>query len=163
MEKHNDTWWNRNVSSTKYVMFGMLFWSNQDPDDSKRVNPDPGAFRGDPKTHRIDMSGYKYRRKPGGVNFDYGFWDDTTNSFWHANHKDYGAANPMVVYQSTRNRFAKRYDLPDGTVRYGYAEFDRVAYGVAVANNCDPTKGVPKATPAPVTTNPYDFGPAFPF
>ena len=29
MVKHNDTWWNRNVSSTKYVMFGMLFWSKR--------------------------------------------------------------------------------------------------------------------------------------
>jgi len=165
MVKHNRTWWNTNVSSTKYVMFGMLFWSNQDPDDSKRENPNPSAFRGDPTTHKIDMSGYKYRRKPGGVNFDYGFWDDSTNSFWHANHKESGAANPMIVYQSTRNKFAKRYDLPDGSVRYGYAEFDRVAYGVAVANNYDPTKATPKATPAPAPapTNPYDMGPTFPF
>jgi hypothetical protein len=107
------------------------------------------------------MTGYKYRRRPGGVNFDYGFWDDSTNSFWHANHKDYGAANPMIVYQSTRDRFAKRYDMPDGTRRYGYAEFDRVGYGVAVANNYDPTKAGRKATP--VVTNPYDMGPTFPF
>ena len=23
------------------------------------------------------------------VNFDYGFWDEASNSFWHANHMQY--------------------------------------------------------------------------
>jgi len=164
MVKHNNTWWNQNVSSTKYVMFGMLFWSNQDPDESKRMDPNPSAFVADPATRKINMTGYKYRRRPGGVNFDYGFWDDSTKSFWHANHKEYGPVNPMLVYQSTKDKFAKKYTLPDGTIRYGYAEFDRVAYGVAVANNYDPTKGAPKAAPTPVPVpNPYDMGPTFPF
>ena len=168
MKAHNSTWWNTHVSDSKYVMFGMLFWSNQNPDKAKRNVPDPGAFRGDPVTRKIDMAGYKYREKPGGVNFDYGFWDDSTASFWHANHKEFGPVDPMIVYQSTRNRFATPYPLADGTTRYGYAEFDRVAYGVAVANNYDPTKGTPKpaATPAPAPAapaNPYDMGPTFPF
>jgi hypothetical protein len=141
MEKHNDTWWNRNMSTTKYVMFGMLFWSNQDPDDSKRVNPDPSGFLADPVTHKIDMSGYKYRPQPHFTNFDYGFWDEHTSSFWHANHKEFGPAKPMIVYQSTREHFAHRFTMPDGSVRYAYPDFDRVAYGVAVANNYDPAKG----------------------
>ncbi|MFL5864064.1 MAG: hypothetical protein ACJ780_25385 [Solirubrobacteraceae bacterium] len=139
MDKHNHTWWNEHISSTKYVLFGMLFWSNQDPDESKRVSPDPAAFRGDPKTHRVDMSNYKYYRQPGKTNFDYGFWDQATLSFWHANHKD-TADNPMIVYQSTKEKFAYPFTMPDGTERYGYPDFDRAVYGVAVANNYDPTK-----------------------
>jgi hypothetical protein len=63
--KHNSTWWNTYVSSTKYVVFGMLFWSNQDPDPTVRKKPNPSAFRGDPTTRKVDMSGYKYLRQPG--------------------------------------------------------------------------------------------------
>ncbi len=137
MYKHNNTVWNTYFSSSLYVMFGMLFWSNQDPDVSKRATPDPTAFRGDPKTHRVDMSGYQYRAQPGKVNFDYGFWDESTSSFWHANHKDFGPDDPMIVYQSTRDKFAHPFTMPDGTERYGYDDFDRAVYGVAVANNYD--------------------------
>jgi hypothetical protein len=139
MDKHNHTWWNEHISSTQYVLFGMLFWSNQDADESKRVNPDPTAFRGDPKTHRVDMSGYKYLRQPKMTNFDYGFWDQSTQSFWHANHAD-RADKPMIVYQSTKEKFAYPFTADDGTERYGYPDFDRAVYGVAVANNYDPTK-----------------------
>jgi hypothetical protein len=139
MDKHNHTWWNEHISSTQYVLFGMLFWSNQDPDATKRQNPDPTAFRGDPKTHRVDMSGYKYLRQPGMTNFDYGFWDQSTLSFWHANHAD-KADKPMIVYQSTKQKFAYPFTADDGTERYAYPDFDRAVYGVAVANNYDPTK-----------------------
>jgi hypothetical protein len=137
MYKHNNTLWNTYVSSSLYVMFGMLFWSNQDSDVSKRGDPDPAAFRGDPTTHRVDMSGYRYRAQPGKVNFDYGFWDESTGSFWHANHKDFGPDDPMIVYQSTKDKFAFPFTMPDGTERYGYDDFDRAVYGVAVANNYD--------------------------
>jgi hypothetical protein len=140
MLKHNSTWWNTHVSSTKYVLFGMLFWSNQDPAKSKRVNPNPSAFVADPATHKVDMSDYKYLAQPGMTNFDYGFWDESTSSFWHANHKEFGAADPMIVYQSTREKFAHHFVMPDGTGRFGYPDFDRAVYGVAVANNYDPTK-----------------------
>ena len=163
MVKHNSTWWNTNVSSTKYVMFGMLFWSNQDPDADARKNPDPSAFRGDPVTHKVDMSGYKYRRQPGRVNFDYGFWDDSTQSFWHANHSEQGPDNPMIVYQSTKTRFARVLDLGGGDIRYGYVDFDRAVYGVAVANNYDPTKARalgPQPAPAPPVTPPSPAPPS---
>lgn len=140
MVKHNSTWWNTNISSTQYVMFGMLFWSNQDPDVSKRANPNPSAFRGDPVTHKVDMTGYSYLAQPGKVNFDYGFWDTSTSSFWHANHMDSGPVDPMIVYQSTRDKFAHHFTMPDGSDRYAYVDFDRAVYGVAVANNYDPTK-----------------------
>lgn len=140
MVKHNSTFWNTYISSTRYVLFAILFWSNQDPDPAVRKNRDPSAFLADPVTRRIDMSGYRFRRQPGRVNFDFGFWDASVQSFWHANHADSDLSDPMIVYQSTKDRFARRIDLGGGDIRYGYVDFDRVGYGVAVANNYDPTK-----------------------
>lgn len=86
------------------------------------------------------LSGYRFRRQPGRVNFDFGFWDASVQSFWHANHSDSDLSDPMIVYQSTKDRFARRIDLGGGDIRYGYVDFDRVGYGVAVANNYDPSK-----------------------
>lgn len=104
------------------VVFAKMFWSNQDPDQEKRKKPDDKAFR--PDEHgKVDMSGYEYRAQPGYINFDYAFWDEASQSFWHANHSQPG----MKVYQSTRDRFAR-----------GYMDFDRVIYCVAVAENYDP-------------------------
>lgn len=116
------------IDKTPYVLFAKMFWSNQDPDDKKRKNPDPNAFKPDPKTGEVDMSGYKYREQPGFVNFDYAFWDEASNSFWHANHMDYGdPSDPMIVLQSTKEKFAQ-----------GYRDFDRVVYCIARANNYNP-------------------------
>jgi len=116
----------------QYVMFAKLFWSNQQEGDNKAA--DDSAFKADPKTHRMDMSGYKYKGQPGYVNFDYGFWDDSTQCFWHANHMEYKdpekrKTNPMKVYQSTRDKFIA-----------GYIDFDRIVFGVAFAKNYDPGK-----------------------
>jgi hypothetical protein len=116
------------IDKTPYVLFAKMFWSNQDADPKKRKNPDPNAFKPDPKTGEVDMSGYKYREQPGFVNFDYAFWDEASNSFWHANHMDYGdPSDPMIVLQSTKDKFAQ-----------GYRDFDRVVYCIARANNYDP-------------------------
>jgi len=74
------------------------------------------------------MSGYKYHGQPGFVNFDYAFWDEDSNSFWHANHMDYGdPADPMIVLQSTKEKFAQ-----------GYRDFDRVVYCIARSHNYNP-------------------------
>jgi hypothetical protein len=135
VQKHNSNFWNTYVSDSKYVLFGMLFWSNQNPDREKRWDRDPTAFRGDSATHKVDMSGYKYLSQPKKVNYDFGFWDPSTASFWHANHKEHGPDDPMIVYQSTKEHFARPIDLGGGDIRYGYDDFDRVVYGVAVANN----------------------------
>ena len=118
----------------QYVMFAKLFWSNQTDPDGENKAPDENAFKADPKTHRMDMSGYKYQGQPGYVNFDYGFWDDHSSSFWHANHMEYKdpekrKTNPMKVYQSTRDKFIA-----------GYIDFDRIVFGVAFAKNYDPGK-----------------------
>jgi hypothetical protein len=72
------------------------------------------------------------------VNFDYGWWDEASQAFWHANHMDYGdPADPMIVLQSTEDKFATKVMVGTET-RYGYVDFDRVVYGVALANNYDP-------------------------
>jgi hypothetical protein len=154
VQKYNSSLWNTYVSSSKYVLFGMLFWSNQNPDREKRWDPDPTAFRGDPSTHRVDMSEFKNRSQPTKVNYDYGFWDPSTASFWHANHKENGPDDPMIVYQSTKEKFARRIVLANGDIRYGYDDFDRVVYGVAVANNYNADKAralnpTTAPTPAP--------------
>ena len=78
------------------------------------------------------MTGYEYKAQPGFVNFDYGWWDDNSNSFWHANHMQYkdpvkAAKDPMKVYQSTKEHFIR-----------GYKDFDRCVFGVALATNYDP-------------------------
>ncbi|MEH1886507.1 eCIS core domain-containing protein [Nostoc sp.] len=109
------------------VLFAKLFWSNQDSDEKKRKKPNKNAFRPDKKTGEVDMSEYKYLERPGFVNFDYGFWDEASQSFWHANHSQPG----MKVYQSTKEKFAK-----------GYIDFDRIVYCVAIAKNYDPAKAV---------------------
>ena len=118
-----------------YVVYAMLFWSNRDPDDKKRGKPDPKAFRPDPKTGEVDMSTigdiYALSRPPDYTNFDFGFWDESTQTFWHANHGTYtGMKTPEEIYQSTRARFAHTY-WENGEEHVSYPDFDRVVYGVA--------------------------------
>ena len=126
------------------VMFAKLFWSNQ---HSEPGNPhvggsdaDPNAFLPDPdKGGWIDMSGYEYKGQPGYVNFDYGFWDESRESFWHANHSQPG----MKVYQSTREKFED-----------GYIDFDRMVFGVAFARNYDPAKAAALSAMRPHDSEP---------
>lgn len=117
-----------------YVMFAMLFWSNQDPDPKKRIKPDPTAYRPDPVTGRVDLStivGVPIARSEAHTNFDYGFWDEKIRCFWHANHGEYhNKKNPEEIYQSTKGRFAKPSNV-NGQERVTYDDFDRVVYGVA--------------------------------
>lgn len=88
---------------------------------SKRFYSDGQAYTPDPATGKVNMVGYRYRAKPkpsGGtyVNFDYGFYDPTSDSWWHANHKEPG----MKVYRSTREHYSRP-----------LADFDQQVYGVA--------------------------------
>ena len=116
-----------------WVMFAMLFWSNRDPDEAKRIKPDPKAFRPDPVSGKVDMTpifGNLGEARPGYVNFDFGFWDEQTQCFWHANHGKYaGMKTPEEVYQSTRAKFANKY-WENGEEHVTYTDFDRVVYGV---------------------------------
>lgn len=87
------------------VVFSKRFYSNQAANWNARRTPRPGAFQPDPGTGQVDMSSYEYRGRPDPssgrgaefVNFDYGWYDEETNSWWHANHAQPG----MKVYQST--------------------------------------------------------------
>ncbi len=113
---------------------------------------DPNAFPVDEATGKVDMSKYtEYHGRPKieeneetgeeeykgtYVNFDYGFWDDTSQCFWHANHcqydperhgKDKAEKQPMIVYQSTKDKFIK-----------GYFDFDRVIFCVGLTGAYDP-------------------------
>jgi len=136
----------QNVGTARYVLFAKLFWSNQSDDWEERLKPDEKAFLPDPKTGEVDMSGYKYypqsrystdpatgeRRRSSYVNFDYGFWDEASQCFWHANHMQYkdpkrAAEDPMKVLQSTKEKFCK-----------GYLDFDRIVFCIALAQNYDP-------------------------
>ena len=117
-----------------YVLFAMLFWSNRNAPNNDK--PDPKAFRPDPATSRVDMSkiGDIYNDgRPDSVNFDFGFWDEASHSFWHANHGEYGKAkDPEKIYQSTKEKFAHSY-WDGGEEHVSYDDFDRVVYGVAKA------------------------------
>jgi len=134
------------VGRARYIMFASLFWSNQSPNYRERFEHDNRAFLPDPTTGEVDMTGYAYRArarirkdartgaevKTSYVNFDYGFWDESSRCFWHANHSQYNdpvqaAAYPMKVLQSTREKFVK-----------GYSDFDRIVFCVALAENYNP-------------------------
>ena len=134
------------IDLDRYIVFAKLFWSNQSDDYEERFKPDDKAFLTDPTTGEVDMTGYEYRAqsrikkdpktgadvKSSYVNFDYGFWDDASSCFWHANHMQYkdpekAAKDPMIVLQSTKEKFIK-----------GYFDFDRVVFCVAKATNYDP-------------------------
>ena len=84
------------------------------------------------------MRGYKYLEPPGPTNFDYGWWDDVGRPrMWHANHKEDGARDPMEVYQSTLAKFSHPFEESPGEGRFGYPDFDREVFGVALAENYD--------------------------
>ena len=137
MKAHNGTL--HRDDPKPYVMFGMHFWSYQDPDDTKRETPDHTAFLPD-ASGKVDMTGYNYLARPGFTNFDYGFWDETSNSHWHANHYEAGPLDPMKVYQSTRAKFSFVFEETAGETRFGSPDFDREVFGVAKAENYDPSR-----------------------
>lgn len=138
-------------SISVWVMFGMLFWSNTTtkenpkkglpnepdrvPDLKAREKADPKAYRPDPVTDRVDMSTIDdvwTLGRADSVNFDFGFWDELTQSFWHANHGIYDEMeNDEMIYQSTRGKFAHKMNTSQGE-RVTYRDFDRVVYGVAI-------------------------------
>jgi hypothetical protein len=135
------------AGKTRYVLFAKLFWSNQSAKWEDRFKADDKAFLPDPKTGEVNMKGYKYRaqskweeneetgemEKSSYINFDYGFWDEASQCFWHANHMEYRddparmKKDPMKVLQSTKDKFTA-----------GYFDFDRIIFCIAKADNYDP-------------------------
>ncbi|GIG62013.1 hypothetical protein Lfu02_63850 [Longispora fulva] len=102
------------------VVFSKRFHSGQD--STWTAAETDRAFRPDARG-QVDMSAYHYRAKPGYVNFDYGWYDPATGSWWHANHAEPG----MEIYQST----LKYYSRP-------LLDFDRQVYSVTFARKAAP-------------------------
>ncbi|HLK88697.1 MAG TPA: DUF4157 domain-containing protein, partial [Polyangia bacterium] len=118
----------------KAVIFSKRFYSNQKGSDEERADPDKKAFRPD-KQGQVDMSGYNYETRPGGpyTNYDYGWYDETTNTWWHANHcqpftdtaggEHHQDCKPgMKVYQSSLEHYSRP-----------LSDFDRQVFVVAFA------------------------------
>jgi hypothetical protein len=96
-------------------IFSKRFWSSGQP------------FTPDPTTGKVDMSGYKHDTwKPGDAahdshtNFDYGWYDERSNSWWHANHGEFGDPDdPMKVYRSSLPYYSRP-----------LCDFDQQVFGV---------------------------------
>ncbi|MFQ5524997.1 MAG: DUF4157 domain-containing protein [Thermoanaerobaculia bacterium] len=82
---------------------------------SKRFWAMGQSFAPDKTTGKVDMSGHKNEKPPGEVNFDYGWYDEVNDTWWHANHCDpvergsgcsYDKSERMKVYQSTLEHFS---------------------------------------------------------
>ncbi|MFG3382544.1 MULTISPECIES: protein-glutamine gamma-glutamyltransferase [unclassified Streptomyces] len=122
-------------SRMKAVIYSKHFWSGQSwwASPEKRMFGDPEAFRPDPDTGLVDMSGDRNvprsPAKPGErwVNFDYGWFGaqteaDADKTVWtHANHYHAPSSEvgPMRVYESTFRNWSA-----------GYTDFDRGTYAI---------------------------------
>lgn len=105
-------------ATVKAAIFSKRFYSKQNPnwtDEQARA-----VYRPNAETNQVDMSTYRYVAKPGYVNFDYGWFDQDTNTWWHANH----AEPDMEIYQST----LRHYSRP-------LLDFDEQVFSVAFAKN----------------------------
>jgi hypothetical protein len=106
-QKNMDDFLRAHFPDRKARIFSKRFWSgNRD-------------FTPDPTTGKVDMSGDTSTARPGFVNFDYGFWDEATGRWWHANHCDpatspaggecrrvYDVSNRMKVYESNLQSYS---------------------------------------------------------
>lgn len=117
---------NGDPAQWRAVIFSKRFYSNQASDWDKRKKAKPGAFAPDPKTGQVDMSSYDYQGRPNPsagagaeyTNFDYGWYDEDTGNWWHANHAEPG----MKVYQSTLEYYSRP-----------LLDFDKQVFSVAFA------------------------------
>ncbi len=72
---------------------------------------------------QVDMAGYDHKQarpRPGGgtfTNFDYGYYDEQTGNWWHANHSEPG----MKIYESTLEHYSRP-----------LADFDEQVFCVAI-------------------------------
>lgn len=113
------------------IVFSKHFWSGQEhirDDEGNFVrnaeglrrtraveSPSATRFVPDRVTGQVDMSADFFWGKPGYTNFDYGFYDPRSDSWWHANNREFhDDTRPMRVFQSTAERFFT-----------GHADFDR--------------------------------------
>ncbi|MFD0363443.1 hypothetical protein ACFQZZ_18505 [Nocardia sp. GCM10030253] len=117
-----DTWLpDGNPSEWEAVIFSKHFWSG-----SRDGVPDPARFAPDPITGQVSMSGQFTTASRGYINFDYGWYDPQSKSWWHANHMEYTnadkrASSPMKVYQSSPRTFFTGYtDFDSSVISIGF-------------------------------------------
>ena len=101
---------NANPTEWRAAVFSKRFFSRQTGTWEERKKGDDTKFTAD-KNGQVDMTGDKNigRADASGsegdymVNFDYGWWDESTGTWFHANHADPG----MIVYQSTLTYYSR--------------------------------------------------------
>lgn len=96
----------QNHPDRKAIIFSQRFWKLEGED-----------YTPDPKTSRVDMSKYTMRWRPGDddfINFDYGFFNEATGKWLHANHCDpvvlgsaCDVAGRMIVKESTLEYYSQ--------------------------------------------------------
>jgi hypothetical protein len=81
----------------KYIIFSVRFYSA----DPVKYKPDGSG--------KVNMTDWNYHEvKPGGgFNFDFGYLDEATGMWWHANHADVPKGS-MEVYQGTLFDYSQR-------------------------------------------------------
>ncbi|GAA2825517.1 hypothetical protein [Crossiella cryophila] len=104
-----------NTGELTAAIFSKRFYSKQNPNWTDEFAEK--MYRANARG-QVDMNSYRYVARPGYVNFDYGWYDENTRNWWHANHAEPG----MKVYQSTFDYYSR--DLLD---------FDRQVFTVAFA------------------------------
>lgn len=133
------------IRSGRFVLFGKLYWSNQNVflTEEERSERSPSRFPADEITREVDPENFrrKYNELPRPdrenddgtvtqfINFDYGFYDEGSKSFWHANHMEHldpesAKSDPMKVYQSSPSKFTA-----------GYVDFDQTVFAIAFAES----------------------------
>ncbi|MGW1739206.1 hypothetical protein ACWCPQ_10390 [Nocardia sp. NPDC001965] len=85
--------------------------------------PDPGRFRPDPETSRVDMSADLNQGRPNSMNFNYSYYDKESDSWWGADQHDHDPNHPMRVKQmSPEYLWADR------------PEYDTSVFGIEIVN-----------------------------
>ncbi len=104
----------------------------------------PSAFVPD-RNGRVDMSKFEWPRhestqllKPGACPFDFGFYDEKNDSWWHANTGATVYRNEMRVYESSL-----------ATFNFGYRDFNRTIFVVTWETRRDTNPYVPPVPDVP--------------
>ncbi|WP_147404289.1 hypothetical protein [Nocardia panacis] len=118
-----------NPADWKVKIFSKHFWSGQrtslGPDGMPMFEDgfpvaeatstsNQWRFAPDPHTGQVDMTGDLFRGRLGYLNYDYGYYDEHTRSWWSANHGDF-PGDPMIVFQSTPEEFFSSFPFFDSS------------------------------------------------
>ncbi|WP_147471707.1 hypothetical protein [Nocardia stercoris] len=95
------------------VIYAKRFWTGQfpnltgeGPETLSMAEPNPWSFAPDPVTGQVDMTADDFVGKYGYGNFDYGWYDRGSNTWWNADHGvEEGSDRPMLVFQKSPDAF----------------------------------------------------------